>query len=131
MKFLNKLVAVVGVVLNTFTGFAPVVRQTFPEAGGVVDVISHDLAAIADVVTNVDLEVSALTDVTLTGAQKLVMSIEPVTNIIMSSALLSGRKIGNQALLEQGIEKVTSGMADIVNSLHEDEVKKLVVTSKT
>ena len=57
----------------------------------------------------------------LEGPQKLTAAAPLVSQIILRS-VASDRKIKNRELFQQGVEKISGGMADILSSL-EDKVE--------
>lgn len=59
----------------------------------------------------------------LTGADKLKAAAVEVGQLVLSSALLAGKKIQDPVLYQRGCTKIADGMADIHNSIHPDGVK--------
>lgn len=121
MKFLSKLAQVILQGVSIVSGIAPIVSQ-IPGASGAVQTISQDLAQIAQIIAQVEVIGQKLGHA---GPDKLVAAAPLVEQVLLQSALLAGRKIDkNRAdLFRQGAEKIAGGMADVLNSVHEDEVE--------
>jgi len=125
MKFLSKLAQVALKVGQVVGIFGPVFSSVVPSSGAIVGRILDVSTKFNEIIMQVELGSAALTS-PLDGADKLRMAIPAFSEAILSSAAIAGKKIGNPTLYRQGVEKVASGWADILNSLHEDEVAKLV-----
>jgi hypothetical protein len=125
MSFLKKLGGVLSKGLQLVGLFGPVVKLTVPGSDQVVDVVSKDLAQVAEVIANTEAFGQALG---MAGSDKLKAAVGPVAQIILGSSLLAGRKIENEDLFKQGAKKIADGMADVLNSLHEDGVKTVSKT---
>jgi hypothetical protein len=121
MKFLSKLAQVILQGVAVVSGIAPVLSQV-PGASGPVQTISQDLAQIAQIIAQVEVIGQKLGQA---GPSKLVAAAPLVEQVLLQSALLAGRKIDKDRadLFSQGSKKIADGMADVLNSLHEDEVK--------
>lgn len=124
MKFLSKLAQVALKVGQVVGIFGPVFTQVVPGSGSVVGRILDVSTKFNEIIMHVELGSAALTS-PLAGAEKLRMAIPAFSEAILSSAAIAGKKIGNPTLYREGVEKVASGWADILNSLHEDEAAKL------
>ena len=118
MKFLTKLGQVLLQVTQVITGFAPLAKVAFPGYADKVDVVSQDLAEVAQVIVNVEAVGQTLG---LPGAQKLQAAAPLVAQILIRSSLVANHKIANPTLFQQGAQKIADGMADVLNSL-EDKV---------
>lgn len=124
MKFLSKL-AQVGLKIGQVIGiFGPAVGAVVPGSTGVVTRIADTTTLFNQIIMQVELGAAALT-AKLSGADKLKMAIPSFGDAIASSAAIAGKKIANPTLYQQGVTKVADGWADILNSLHEEEVAKL------
>jgi energy-converting hydrogenase Eha subunit F len=115
MKFLTKLGQIVAKVTQIATGIAPLFPQYDKETGRIVDTLN----GIAAVVMNVEVFGTVLNT---PGEDKLKAATPAVAQIMLSSDLLVGKKIKDAALFKTGVEKVTAGMADILNSIKEEEI---------
>jgi len=117
VTFLKKVGQIILQGEQIFTGFAPVIQAAYPKSSPVIQTVSKDLVQIASVITDTEAFGQALS---LPGAQKLTASVGPVSQIILDSSLLVGKQIANQALFQQGAQKIADGMADVLNSIHPD-----------
>jgi hypothetical protein len=86
--------------------------------GAGVDRVDDTLGQVAGVVVTVEGIGAALK---LDGAQKLSAASPMVTQLILQSSLVSGRKIADEAKFAEGVAKVTAGVVDILNSISADE----------
>ena len=103
----NKTLQVVGIV-------QPMVQQFIPaSAAPVVTTVSRDLEEVAKVVGFAESFGQALG---LDGTQKLTGSSGSVAQIILSSSLIAGHPIANPELFKAGVDKITSGVVDVINS---------------
>jgi hypothetical protein len=59
------------------------------------------------------------------GPDKLKAASPLVAQIIHQSEMLAGKKIDDKVLFAAGVEKITSGMADILNSVKDSEVHEV------
>ena len=127
MTFLSKLGKVLATIVNIAgiaAGIGPILQgflgsnASTSKAGAVVGTVVNDLTAIGQTV----LSAETLIQGTGTGATKLAAATPLVAQIIQTSELVAGHKIANEALFIQGSQKITSGVADILNALHPDGV---------
>lgn len=117
MKFLTKLGQIIAKVTSVATGIAPLFPQYDKVTGKVVDTLN----AVAAIVMNVEIFGQVLNT---PGPDKLKAATPAVAQIILQSDMMAGKKINDQVLFKQGVEKVTAGIADILNSIKDDEVKE-------
>lgn len=129
MKFLSKLFEYFAKGVAIFQGFAPIIQQAAPQSGVILQTVSKDLSTVLDITTDVE-KISAAATAPLTGDQKLAIAVPLVADVYLKSSALAGHSVANPALFNQGVSKVASGSADIVNSLKTDGIDKLV-TVKT
>lgn len=127
MSFLKKL----GLVMATITGvvfpaFAPI-AALFPNLFGsgskgatALATVSNDLTAIGQVIVLIETAFANVTGET--GAQKLIAATNLVGPIILTSQLVSGKKIADPVMMQKGIGEITQGMVDVLNALHQDNV---------
>ena len=120
MTFLKALGLAIIKGAQIVSGLAPMVRTALPNQTGLIDTVSADLAEIAKVVVTVEAIGQALHQ---PGTAKLTAASPLVAQIVLRSSVLSGKKIANEGLFAQGAQKIADGMADVLNSLHEDGVK--------
>lgn len=115
MTFLKKLGSILLQASAIVTGFAPMFQQS--SQAGAIQVVSKDLAELAQIVVQVETVGQALNQA---GPAKFAAAAPLVAQVILSSSVLAGRKIHDQALFLRGCGAVGGGMADILNSLHDD-----------
>lgn len=122
MTFLKKLGSVLAKGLAVATGIWPLVSGLFGSSTTGQEIVKYgntainDLSQIAGIVVNAE----AMLQTPGSGAAKLAAAGPLVANVIRTSEVISGKKIANEDLFIQGATKITSGMADILNSLHPD-----------
>ena len=120
MKLLSKIAKIAGQVLVTFTGLEPVIRGFLPdEKTGVLTEIKDTMLEVRDAVISAETMAAAMTG-TISGDEKLRMAGSLASDIILKSALVADRKVKDEALFKKGANSITSGMADILNSLDDD-----------
>jgi hypothetical protein len=128
MSFLAKLGKVLAAVATTALGIGPIVSPLFGSKGdkvaGDIATIANDLTLIGGVIVQVETALQGQA-----GADKFKAAIALVGPIIKTSQLVSGKKIADPAMLQRGIEEVTQGVVDILNSIHQDSVKTEVKES--
>jgi hypothetical protein len=128
MSFLKKLGVVLAQVGAMALGIGPLVSPLFgakgDKVGGEIATVSNDFTLIAQVVVQIETALQGQT-----GADKRKAAIALIGPIIKTSQIVSGKKIADAPLLESGIGKITDGMVDVLNSIHEDSVKKEVDTN--
>lgn len=122
MSFLKKLGQVAATIGATALGIGPLVAPLFGSKGdrvsGEVNTIGNDLTLIGQTVVQIE---TAL--VGQTGADKRKAAIALIGPIIMTSQMVSGKRIADPALLQTGIGQITDGVVAVLNSLHEESVK--------
>ena len=114
MNFLKKFGSIVLKLTEIVAGVAPTVVKDFPGASGVVQIISKDLAEIGNVIGQVEVIGQVLGTV---GADKLKAAVPLVTQVILSSSLMAGKKIADPAKFQVAVSEITSAVADLLNSL--------------
>ena len=122
MTFLSKLGAILlkGVVIAT--GFAQVLQQQVPGVGGtVIQKISKDLVEIAQIIVSIEA-VGQLKSIP--GAEKAKAAGPLVAQVILQSTIMTGQKINDTALFNQGCVNIAGGVADVLNALHPDGAKE-------
>jgi len=114
VNFLKKFGSIVLKLTEIVAGVAPTVVKDFPGASGVVQIISKDLAEIGNVIGQVEVIGQVLGTV---GADKLKAAVPLVTQVILSSSLMAGKKIADPAKFQAAVSEITSAVADLLNSL--------------
>jgi len=122
MTFLSKLGKVLATIVNIASvaaGVGPILQGFLgSKASAVVGTAVNDLTAIGQTV----LSAETIIQTPGSGATKLAAATPLVAQIIQTSELVAGHKIANEALFIQGSQKITSGVADVLNALHPDGV---------
>lgn len=119
MGFLKKFGSIVLKLTEIVSGIAPMVVRDFPGSAGTVQLISKDLAQIGDVIGQIEVIGQTLT---LAGPDKLKAAIPLVTQVVLASPLMAGKKINDPAKFNTAIAGIASSMADLLNSLDESAV---------
>lgn len=122
MSFLKKLGGIIATVIGVFNGFAPVIQKQFPQTGGVLETVSKDMTEIANIVANVEA-FGQLQN--LSGPDKAKVAGPLVAQVLLNSALLANKKIANPAAFNAACVTIAGGVADLLNSLHEDSVQNV------
>jgi hypothetical protein len=125
MTFLKKLGQVLLQVVGLATGMGPLIAPLLgsgSKAASVEGTVVNDLTSIGTVVVQIETAFQALGP-SSTGAQKLAAAIPLVANIIKTSELVAGKKVANEALFTQAVTEYTQATVDLLNSLHESNVK--------
>jgi len=89
----------------------------FPQYSEKITQVKDTLAKVSEIVINVEAFGTVLGT---PGPDKLRAAVPLVMQVILSSDMLVTKKIDNPTLFAAGAEKITSGMADILNSLKDD-----------
>jgi hypothetical protein len=114
MTFLKKFGSVVIKIFGIVAGITPVIQQSIPQSTPIIDKLNQ----IGNTILMVEgMFAAAYGPEAKTGADKLRAAVPYVAQIIQASELLSGKKIKNEALFSEACTKITSGMADVLNSL--------------
>lgn len=101
-------------------GFAPMIEAVLPGQAATVQVVSADLAQLATIVTQVEAVGQAINQ---PGTLKLTAAAPLVAQVILSSSVLVGKQIANQALFNQACTEFGGAMADLLNSLDANGVQ--------
>ena len=122
MTFLKKLGLILLKATELIAGFGPI---TFPNNKGAVQTLVTDLSQIAQMVVTVEGIGASLN---IPGNQKL-QAISPlVAQLILQANFMDGQKIKNENLFRDGAQHIAQGMAEVLNSLHEDGAMSVVRT---
>lgn len=114
LSFLKKLGAALAEGIAIATGFGPLIAPYLgAKSGAVVSTVINDLTQIGVVV----VQVEAILQGTGTGPDKLKAAVPLVASIIRTSELVGGRKIEDEAAFVAACQTITSGVADLLNSL--------------
>ena len=80
--------------------------------------VVNDFTSIGTVVVQIETALQGKP-----GADKLEAAIPLVRSIVMTSEMVIGKKVADDAKLTKGIEELTQAVYDILDSLHGDAVK--------
>lgn len=120
MTFLKTLGSLIVKGLQIITGFAlPIAQVAAPGTVPIIQTVVNDLQQIGNIIVQVEAIGQALA---LTGAQKLTASAPLVAQVIMSSSLLVGHVIADQAKFTAAVNGIASNFADLLNSLQADAI---------
>jgi hypothetical protein len=120
MTFLAKLGQFLAKAVAIAAGVGPLVAPYLGAKGQAIEQTAvNDLTSIGQVV----VQAEALIQAQGNGATKLAAATPLIQQIVQTSELVSGHKITNETLFTQGCSKITSGVADVLNSLDPGAVK--------
>ena len=112
MSFLKKL----GLAILKGVGIASGIEQFLPaRAATETGKIVGELQQIGGIVVTAEGMIGAIGGAN--GATKLKAATPFVAQLIQQSELVAGKKIKNEELFIQGCTSITSGAADVLNSL--------------
>jgi hypothetical protein len=119
VKYLSLIGKIALTGLQILTGFGPMVGSMIPgtKDDKYIAQATDTLTQVSQVITMVEM-IGAAATTPMAGAEKLKVASPLVAQIILSSSMLAQHKIGNEELFRAGCEKVASGMADVMNSIH-------------
>lgn len=123
MTFLKKLGSILANVAGVALGIGPIIAP-FLGSGKVQQAVTtgtNDLTAIAQLVLQIETAFAAVPG--STGAQKLAAVIPLVGNVLSTSELVAGKKIGNVDLYNKAISEYAQATVDLLNAIHPDEAK--------
>ncbi len=131
VSFLSKLGGYIVKGAAALAGFAPLLETVAPKDAGVIQTVSADLSAMANIVVQVEAGAQAIQAAggTITGAQKLQMAAALVQPILIQSNLIAGRKIADPALLQKAASEIAQGIVDALQSVHEDQAQNMVIAT--
>lgn len=131
VSFLSKLGGYIVKGAAALAGFAPLLETVAPKDAGVIQTISADLSAMANIVVQVEAGAQAIQAAggTITGAQKLQMAAALVQPILIQSNIIAGRKIADPVLLHKAATEIAQGIVDALQSVHEDQAQNMVVAT--
>lgn len=114
MSFLKKAGQMILKVLGAASTFFPLLGGIFPAAS----VVGNELSKIGGVIVTTEQMATAMFGPdTKTGSQKLAAAVPHVAAIIQESELMAGKKVKDEAGFEKACTEITSGFADLLNSL--------------
>lgn len=126
MNFLKKFGAAVLKGLAIVSGVAPLVEQSLPSSiAAKMNVGISDLTQLAGIITTVE---SVGQSLSLPGPQKLTAAAPLVAQAVLQSTFMLNKTIADQAGFTKACGEIAGGIADLLNSLHDNSVQ---VQSKT
>ena len=122
MSFLKKLGQVLGVVTQVVLGFGPLVTALTPtkKDDAALPVVTDTLQQVAGLVVTAEAIGQQLG---IPGPDKLRGITPLVAQAILQAKFMTGQKIHDPVLFQKGCAEVGAGVADILNSLKDDEIK--------
>lgn len=123
MTFLSKLGGLIVKGIAIAAGVQPFIAAMNPKVGAEVQAVADGLSQAEDVIVSVEAVGQALG---IKGPDKAKAAAPLMMQVLINTLVLGhkDRKIANQALAMQGAQKVGEGIADFLNSLHEDAAKE-------
>lgn len=98
-----------------FSGFSPLAKASLNDRGDqVIDQIEDSLNQVASILVQVEAIGAALQ---LTGDQKLTAATPLITQLILKSDLLTGKRIDDPVLFNQGVQDLVNSVVKILNSV--------------
>jgi hypothetical protein len=134
ISFLSKLGNLIVKGAAVIGGFAPLLEAAAPKESGLIQTVSADLSAMANVVVSIEGAVQSANaqGAALTGAQKLQMAIALIQPIVLQSNVIAGKKIADPSLLTKAVGEYAQATVDLLQSVHPDEAQNMVIeTMKT
>lgn len=119
MTFLKKL----GLILLKGAAFAaglmPLVAPILgSKVSGIVGTAANDLTLIGSKIVEIEAALAGKT-----GAEKFAAARLLVGGIIRTSELVSGKEIADEVVFQKGVDEITQGVVDLLNSIKHDEAK--------
>jgi cellulase/cellobiase CelA1 len=116
-KYGSSILKDIGIVL----GFVPLITQaTNTSSNTTVTKVTDTLTGIAGIIQTVEAAFSAAFGSAQTGAAKL-QAVQPEVTTLVQQWLAADfpgtAKIGNQPLFAQGVQEISQGVVDVLNSL--------------
>jgi hypothetical protein len=120
MSFCSVLAKIFGDVqkgIQIFEGIEPIAYPLVPPgAKATVSTLTDDLTSIGAAVTSASAVVATV-KVGATPADVAAAAAPLVSNILQSSELMSGKKIGNQAAYTAGVAALSAAVTQLLDSL--------------
>ena len=121
MGLLTKIAQIAAKIVIGIDTFGPLAKSVANDKyDRYIDVVADYTTKAADVVVQAEIFGNALA---LSGQDKLKAATPAMAQLILKSDLMVGQKIKNPVLFEKGVASITSGFADVLNSLDESGVR--------
>jgi hypothetical protein len=118
MGFLKKLGKIILEGSKFLPHVGPIIKAYTPDkVDKIIDRVTDKSREMADVVITAEAVGQALA---LNGPDKLKASVPLMTQVILRSDILIGRKIDNPVLFTEGVQDLCNGWVKILNSLKDD-----------
>lgn len=121
MNFLKKFGQVVANIAGIVAGIGPIFQKALPSESGVIGTVTSDFEQVAGIVGMIEAAFTAVGNAK--GTDKLKAATPLVVQAILASTLMVGKKIADPVAFNTACTEITSGFADLLNSLHGDSVK--------
>lgn len=119
MTFLKKLGLILLKGAAFAAGLAPLVAPILgAKVAAVVGTVANDFTLIGSKVVEIEAALEGKT-----GVEKFQAARALVGGIIRTSELVSGKEIADEVVFQKGVDEVTQGVVDILNSIKHDEAK--------
>jgi len=124
MNFLKKLGSVLLNVVGIVTGVGPLINRYLPAKAATTEATVIDkLTSIAQIVVTAEQMITASSDAgAKTGAQKLAAARPFVKQLVLSSELVAGHHVQDDAMLTAGVDQIIGGVVAVLNSLQPPDV---------
>jgi len=117
MGFLKNFGAALLKIGEVVTGVGPIFSQFLPKgAAGTLATVEDTFTKIMGTVMTVETFFAALTSKGLTGADKLKAATPLVSQIILQTEGLKGKKVKDLVKYQASVAGITSNIADLLNS---------------
>lgn len=121
LSFLKKVAQVTVKAAEVAAGVGPIFSRANPKAEPVITKVVGSLGQLADIVQTVETVGQVLGT---PGADKLRAALPLVTDAVLKSDVLVGKKIQDPILFRKAVEELAQGVVDLLNSVEHDEPAK-------
>jgi len=128
MNFLKKFAAVLINAVGIITGVGPLINKFLPaKVAGVEGTIVDKLTQVGQIIVTAEGMIAAIsTDPNVkTGPQKLAAARPFVKQLILSSELVAGHHVQDDAMLTSGVDDIIGGVVKVLNSLQPPDVNQV------
>lgn len=120
MNFLAKAGSILLRVIGIASGIAPTLNPLVPQKDqGALAKVESEIGAIGGVITTTEAMAQSILGTTGNGAAKLKAATPFVSQIIQSSELMVSHKVKDEAAFTAAVTTITSGFADLLNSVEQ------------
>lgn len=119
MTFLKKLGAILLKGAALAAGLGPLLAPVLgSKVAGYIGTAANDFTLIGSKIVEIEVALNGKT-----GAEKFAAARALVAGIIRTSELVSGKEIADETVFQKGVDEITQGVVDILNSIKHDEAK--------